>query len=72
MVMTKKEEQGHYLLFGLRHLEVEPLLLVVKAEALLGNLFEILFLVQLFGLPVSYLLNVSPEDEVIQDTSLNL
>ena len=72
MVMTKKEEQGHYSLFGLRHLEVEPLLLVVEAEALLRNLFEILLLVQPFGLPVSYLLHVSPEDEVIRDASLNL
>ena len=51
---------------------MEPLLLVVKAEALLGNLFKILLLVQLFGLPVLYLLRVSPEDEVIRNVSLNL
>ena len=51
---------------------MEPLLLVIKAEALLGNLLKVLRLVQTFGLPVSYLLHVSPEDEVIRDVSLNL
>ena len=60
------------LFIWLRHCEVESLLLVVEAEALLRNFFKILLLVQLFGLPVSYLLHVSPEDEVVRDASLDL